>query len=183
MASNKNKIQTVPQAFKKAVSTYGHRVAIRHKELGLWHDIPWMEYYQRVRWVSAALISMGLKKGTCVSIIGNNCPEWVFASMGIQCVGGVATGVYATNAWPQVEYVVNNSESIFLFVENEEQLDKWLMFRDKVPKLKKVIVWDTEGLRNFKDPMVMTFDELLQIGRETDDARPTLFDTRSIVVY
>ncbi|RUA02680.1 MAG: hypothetical protein DSY89_02355, partial [Deltaproteobacteria bacterium] len=63
MASNKNKIQTVPQAFKKAVSTYGHRVAIRHKELGLWHDIPWMEYYQRVRWVSAALISMGLERG------------------------------------------------------------------------------------------------------------------------
>ena len=182
MASNKNNLQTVPQAFKKAVSTFGHRVAMRHKEFGLWHDISWMEYYQRVRWVSAALISMGLKKGTCVSIIGDNCPEWVFASMGIQCVGGVATGVYATNAWPQVEYVVSNSESVFLFVENEEQLDKWLMFRDNVPMLKKVIVWDTEGLRNFKDPMVMTFDELLEVGRKIDDTQPTLFDTRSVEV-
>ena len=183
MASSDTKNnQTVPQAFKKAVAAYGHRVALRHKEFGLWHDISWMQYYHRVRAVSAALISMGLKKGECVSIIGDNCPEWIFASMGIQCVGGVATGVYATNAWPQVEYVVYNSDSVFLFVENEEQLDKWLMFRKKVPKLKKVIVWDTEGLRNFKNPMVMTFDELIEIGREVDKNQPQLFDTRTIEI-
>ncbi len=174
--------QTVPQVFKKAVSTFGHRVAMRHKALGLWHDISWMQYYRRVRRVSVALISMGLKKGGRVSIIGDNCPEWIFASMGVQCVGGVATGVYATNAWSQVEYVVNNSESDFLFVENEEQLDKWLMFRDRAPSLKKVIVWDTEGLRNFKDPLVMTFDELLAIGRKIDDADPSLFDARSVEI-
>jgi long-chain acyl-CoA synthetase len=164
------------------VATYGNRVAMRHKELGLWHDISWMQYYRRVRHVSAALISMGFKKGECVAIIGDNCPEWIFASMGVQCIGGVATGVYATNAWPQVEYVVSNSDSVFFFVENEEQLDKWLMFRKKVPALRKVIVWDTEGLRNFKDPMVMTFDELIEIGREVDEKQPKLFDTRTIEI-
>jgi len=102
--------------------------------------------------------------------------------MGVQCIGGVATGVYATNSWPQVEYVVSNSDSVFFFVENEEQLDKWLMFREKVPALRKVIVWDTEGLRNFKDPVVMTFDELIEIGREVDEKQPELFDTRSIEI-
>ena len=85
--------------------------------------------------------------------------------MGIQCCGAAATGVYATNAWPQVEYVVKNSESKFFFVENEEQLDKWLHFKDNTPDLIKVIVWDTEGLRQFKDPMFMTFDELLDLLR------------------
>ncbi len=183
MASSNNKyLETVPQAFKRAVATHGDRVAMRHKELGLWHDISWMHYYHRVRQVSAALISMGLKKGECVSIIGDNCPEWIFASMGVQCIGGVATGIYVTNAWPQVEYVVKNSDSVFLFVENEEQLDKWLRFREKVPALKKVIVWDTEGLRNFKDPMVMTFKELIEIGQKVDENQPELFDTYSIEI-
>ncbi|MCF8063509.1 MAG: AMP-binding protein, partial [Deltaproteobacteria bacterium] len=86
--------------------------------------------------------------------------------------------VYATNAWPQVEYVIDHSESKFFFVENEEQLDKWLHFRDKVPNLKKVIVWDLEGLRNFSDPMVMTFDELLEIGAEVAGQSPGLFERR-----
>ena len=74
-------------------------------------------------------------------------------------------GIYATNAWQQVEYVIQNSESKFFFVENEEQLDKWLSFRENAPLLKKVIVWDLEGLRHFKDPMVMTFEELLELGK------------------
>ncbi len=177
--SENQEMQTVPRVFKKAVDTHGRRVAMRYKALGLWHDISWRRYYRRVRQVSAALISMGFQKGECVSIIGDNCPEWIFASMGVQCIGGVAAGVYATNAWPQVEYVVADSDSVFFFVENEEQLDKWLMFRDKVPALKKVIVWDTEGLRNFKDPMVMTFDELLEIGRGADEKQPALFDARA----
>jgi len=121
---------------------------------------------------------MGLQKADCVSIIGDNCPEWVIIDMGVQCAGGVAVGVYSTNAWPQVEYVIQDSESKFFFVENEEQLDKWLHFRDQVPFLKKVIVWDLKGLRHFEDPMVMTYDDFLERGRHVAEKDPDLFEKR-----
>ena len=170
---------TIPEAFKKAVARYGDRVAMRKKEYGLWHDISWNAYEEKVRHVGSALISMGFEKGDHAAIIGDNCPEWVFTAMGIQCVGGVAVGVYATNAWHQVEYVVGNSESVFFFVENEEQLDKWMMFRDKVPHLNRVIVWDTEGLRKFKDAQVITFDEFLGQGCKVFNEAPDLFQSRS----
>jgi len=171
-------LETTPQIFKDTVQKYGDRVAIRKKEYGLWHDISWNEYYSRAQYVGSALISMGLQKGDRVSIIGDNCPEWVIIDMGIQCAGGVSVGVYSTNAWPQVEYVIENSESKFFFVENEEQLDKWLHFRDKVPFLKKVIVWDLEGLRHFKDPMVMTYNEILEEGRLIVEKDSNLFESR-----
>jgi len=171
-------IEVVAQVFKQTAEKYGDRVSMRKKEYGLWHDISWNELYTKVRHVGSALISMGLKKGECVSIIGDNCPEWVIIDLGIQCVGGVAVGVYSTNAWPQVEYVVENSESRFFFVENEEQLDKWLHFRDNAPLLKKVIVWDLEGLRHFEDPMVMTYDDILEMGRQVVEDDPDLFDKR-----
>ena len=151
---------------------------MRKKEYGLWHDISWNEYFKLVTYVGSALISMGLEKGDCASIIGDNSPEWVIIDMAIQCAGGVAVGVYATNAWEQVEYVIENSESKFFFVENEEQLDKWLHFKDRAPLLKKVIVWDLEGLRHFEDPMVMTHDELLQMGREVAERDPGLLEKR-----
>ena len=171
-------LETVPQIFKRSVQKYGDRVALRKKDLGLWHDISWNEYYAKARYVGSALISMGLQKADCVSIIGDNCPEWAIIDLGIQCAGGVAVGVYSTNAWPQVEYVIQNSESRFFFVENEEQLDKWLHFRDKAPLLRKVIVWDLEGLRHFEDPMVMTYDDLLDLGRKVVEREPDLFDNR-----
>ena len=173
-----NSGDTVPGRFKEAVARWGDKVALRKKEYGLWQDISWNDYYEKVRSVACALMSMGLERGDCAAIIGDNCPEWVFADMGIQCCGAAATGVYATNAWLQVEYVVKNSESKFFFVENEEQLDKWLHFKDSAPDLIKVIVWDTEGLRHFKDPMVMTFDELLEMGRRVFDDNSQMFDQR-----
>ena len=173
-----NRYNTTPKVFKNTVAKYGGRVAMRYKDYGLWHDIVWNDYYRLAKQVGTALISMGLQKGDCVSIIGDNCPEWVLIDMGIQCSGGVSVGVYATNAWQQVEYVLDHSESKFFFVENEEQLDKWLNFRDKVPGLKKVIVWDTEGLREFKDPMVMTYEELLETGALELDKHPDLFEER-----
>ncbi len=170
---------TVPAIFKATVRRLGPRVALRKKEFGLWHDISWKEYFQNCAYVGSALISMGLEKGQCVSIIGDNCPEWTTIDLGIQCAGGISVGVYATNAWQQVEYVVNNSESVFFFVENEEQLDKWLHFKDNAPRLKKVIVWDLEGLRNFRDPMVMSYQELLEIGKRVFEKDPSLFHNRA----
>jgi long-chain acyl-CoA synthetase len=176
MINNSN--ETVPSRFLKAVGKWGERVAMRKKEYGLWHDISWNDYHEQVKSVACALMSMGLERGDTVAIIGDNCPEWVYADLGIQCCGAATTGVYATNAWQQVEYVVENSESRFFFVENEEQLDKWLRFKDNAPKLKKVIVWDTEGLRQFKDPMVMTFEELIETGRQVAADNPEMFAKR-----
>lgn len=172
-------IEIVPRVFRQTVENFGDRVAMRKKEYGLWHDISWNEYYRLAKYVGSALISMDLEKGDCVSIIGENSPEWVSIDLGIQGAGSVAVGVYATNAWPQVEYVVKDSESKFFFVENEEQLDKWLHFRDNVPSLQKVIVWDLEGLRHFKDPMVMTYDDLLEMGREIVEKEPNLYEQRT----
>jgi long-chain acyl-CoA synthetase len=171
-------LETAPRIFRETVKKYGDRVAMRKKEYGIWHDISWNDYSRLVKQVGSALISLGLQKGDCGSIIGDNCPEWVTADLGIQCAGGVAVGIYATNAWPQVEYVIENSDSKFFFVENEEQLDKWLSFRDRAPLLKKVIVWDLEGLRHFKDPLVMTFEELLELGRQELEKNPDLIEKR-----
>ncbi len=170
--------ETSPMLFRETARKYGSRVAMRKKEYGLWHDISWDEYFRTVTYVAAALISMGLEKGDCASIIGDNCPEWVIMDIGIQSAGGTAVGIYATNAWQQVEYVINNSESKFFFVENEEQLDKWLKFRDNAPMLKKVIVWDLEGLRHFRDPMVMTYQDFLEMGKKKAEEDPELIKKR-----
>ena len=169
---------TVGRVFKKAVEQYGSRTAMRKKEYGLWRDISWNQYYEKAKQVGSALISMGLESGDCVSIIGDNCPEWVFIDMGVQCIGCAAVGIYSTNAWAQVEYVISDSRSKVFFVENEEQLDKWLNFADKTPSLEKVVVWDDKGLRDFNDPRVMTFKSFLEIGKKAAAEKPGAFEER-----
>ena len=161
-------MDTVPRVFINTVKKYGDRVALRHKEFGIWRDISWNEYYDNARYIALALMQMGLKKGDRVAIIGENCPEWVFANMATLLAGGATVGVYATNAWEQCKFVINHSDSKFFFMENEEQLDKWLQFKDDAPLLEKVIVWDLKGLRGFKDPKLITFDEVIEMGKKLD---------------
>jgi len=170
--------KTVPEMFHSRVQLSGDGVALRYKKLGIWHDVSWKEYGRRVREVCMALLALGLKPGECVSVIGENSPEWVSIDLGTMHAGGTTVGVYATNSWEQCQYVVDHSESRFYFVENEEQLDKALRFRANVPRLEKIIVWDLKGLKHFKDPMVMGFDEFLALGQELDRKEPGLYEKR-----
>ena len=170
--------ETVPRMFQSRVQISANQVALRYKKLGIWHDVTWEEYRENVRAVCLGLVALGLETGEGVSVIGENSPEWVYSDLGTMHAGGITVGVYATNSWEQCQYVVDHSESRFYFVENEEQLDKALRFRDKVPRLERIIVWDIKGLKRFKDPMVMSFDEFLALGREKDRQEPELFARR-----
>ncbi len=173
---------TVPQVFHQTVDRYAARTALRYKSYGLWRDISWHQYADRVKTVAMALIDLGLEVGQCVAIIGDNSPQWVVADLAVQCCGAVAVGIYATSAWPQVEYVIDHCRARFLFVENEEQLDKWLMFRERTSHLEKVIVWETKGLRQFKDPQLISFGELMELGRAAAQATSPIYDARQAAV-
>jgi long-chain acyl-CoA synthetase len=99
-----------------------------------------------------------------VAILSDNNKEWLFCDLGVLCAAGVSTGIYPTDSPAQVEYLLNDCNARFLFVENEEQLDKILAVRARTPSLQKIIVFDMEGLREFKDPQVMPLDELSALG-------------------
>jgi len=163
--------ETLAGAFLKAVERRGERVALREKRFGIWHSVTWREYGEQVRWSGLALVSLGFERGDRACIIGNNCPEWFYADMGVICVGGVSVGIYATDSPDQVAYVVNDCGASFFFAEDEEQLDKILQVRDRTPSLRQIIVFDMEGLRGFHDPMVLSFDALRDIGRAHEDPR------------
>jgi long-chain acyl-CoA synthetase len=169
---------TVPTLFYSQAMKYGNRVALRRKEFGIWRDISWNEYLQNVKQIALGLIALGLKRGECVAVIGENRQEWLYADLGIQSAGGVTTGIYTTNSPDQCQYIVGHSESRFYFVEDEEQLDKALIFRKNTPKLEKIIVMDMKGLKHFQDPMVMSLEGLQNLGREVEKTDPGRFERR-----
>jgi len=169
---------TGPRLFFEEVERRRDRVAMRHKVYGLWQPITWGEYARRVRLIANGLLALGLQYGDRVGLIGENRPEWLFADIGIQAAGGVTAAIYATNSPEQCAYILSHSESRFWFVENEEQLDKYLEIRDQLPHLEKVILIDTEGLRDFKDERVMTLEELERLGEAYAAENPGALDAR-----
>jgi long-chain acyl-CoA synthetase len=170
--------ETLLAYFQKNIKEHPDQVALRHKDYGIWHDVTWSQYGEKVKQVAMGLISLGLKKGECVSIISENRPEWVYSDFGIMSAGGVTAGIYTTNAPEQCSYIVENSGARFYIAENEEQFDKTLKFRKDTPHLEKVIVFEMEGLKRYQDPLLMSFDDLLQLGKEYDERHPGLFEQR-----
>ncbi len=168
-------IKTLPKALLNMVEKQPNRIAMRRKDYGIWHDITWTEYLENVKHVTLGLHALGVQYKEHVAIIGENRPEWLYSALGIVCAGGAWVGVYTTNPVAECEYVVGHSDAVVYICEDEEQLDKALAFRDKTPKLRKLIVWEMEGLKHFEDPMLMSFDQLLALGKEEDRKNPGLF--------
>src|SRR6187455_594509 len=169
---------TIPKLFWHQVKARDQRTAFREKTLGIWRATSWREYGEQARAIGMGLVKLGLKRGDVVSILAETVPAWLFADMGTMGAGGVTNGIYPTDSAKQVDYILNDSRSRFLFVENEEQLDKFLEIRDRCPSIAKVFIFDLEGLTDFRDPMVMPLEELMVIGREHDVAHSGEWEKR-----
>jgi long-chain acyl-CoA synthetase len=167
---------TIAKSFLLAAETRGDEPAIREKTFGIWQPTSWRQWLQISKDIAYGLHAIDFRPGDTASIIANAVPEWVFADMGILCAGGISSGIYPTDSAAQVEYLVNDSRTTVIFVEDEEQLDKVLSCRVRCPTLRQIIVFDMEGLSGFTDPMVMSVAEFLAMGRNHIDGRAALWD-------
>jgi len=167
---------TIVKLFRHRVGQLGRKVAMREKNFGIWESFTWTDYGSKAREIGMGLLALGLNRGDVCSIVSDNNKEWLFTDMGILGSGGVTSGVYTTDSSKQLQYLVTDSATRFLFVENEEQLDKYLAVRDKTPTIEKVIVFDPEGLHEFSDDQVMMIADLYELGRSHIEAQPDLWD-------
>ena len=152
------------------------RTAHREKEYGIWQSHSWADFRERAMWIGLGLRKLGLKRGECVSILAEDSKEWIYADLGVQAVGGIPSGVYSTDSARQLAYLVNDSDSRFLFVGDDEQLDKWLAVRDDMPGLARIIVFRSDGLSGFADDRVMFLEDLYDAGRAEAELNPGGFD-------
>ena len=173
-----NIVNSVPELFFSQAETYGGRAAMRTKEFGVWREIGWDEYARHVREVAGGLVALGHGPGERVALISENRPEFLYIDLGIQSVSGITTAIYTTNAASEVHYILDHSEARFYFVEDQEQLDKALEVIDSLPKLEKIIVIDTAGLRGFQNPKVISFDDFMRLGEEYVTKHPESLSRR-----
>jgi len=162
---------TYPKLLMEKAQRYRERVAMREKYKGIWQEISWERYLEKVKFFCLGLLELGMQKGDHASILGENCPEWIFADLAIQSLGGVSIGIYPTNSKEQVKYIVDHSRSRFIIVGDQEQTDKLLAVKDELPLLKRIIVMDMRGLRYYNDPVIISYSHVEELGRKEDQKK------------
>ncbi len=154
--------QSIPQKFFDRAQAHPEQVLFHNKEQGKWRAISWKEAATVTSEIANGLISLGLQTNDKVSILSENRLEWLYADLGTISAGGVTAAIYPSNLPDEVEYIVNHSEAIFIFVSNQGQLKKLEGRETRMKDLKKLILFDQAD--NFPKDAI-SLEQLRELGR------------------
>lgn len=168
---------TLPQYFLEKAQRYGRdKVALRQKELGIWQEYSWQTSYEQVRQFACGLIGLGLKRNDKVCTIGDNDRQYLWAYIGLLAAGGVQVGIFTDAAPNEIAYIVNHSDAAFVLAKDQEQCDKLLAIKEELPHVKQVVYWDERGLWNYKDPWLISFEQVQACGQDLLEREPARFE-------
>jgi long-chain acyl-CoA synthetase len=172
-------LDTFPRLLLKHAQVRGDKPAMREKDLGIWQCWTWQNVADEVRALACGLSEMGFKRGENVAIVGDNRPRMYMMMSAVQCLGGVPLPLYQDAVANEMLFVLVDAEVRFLFVEDQEQVDKVLELREQLPQLGHVFYDDPHGMRHYTQPFIHDVRELMEMGRIHNRNHPDLL-TREV---
>jgi long-chain acyl-CoA synthetase len=154
-------------------------IALREKDLGLWQQVSWSQYWHTAELVGHALIALGIEPGDRVAIHSENRREWLYTDVGAVAVRAVTVGLYPTNPVAEVAYLLRHSGTRVLIAEDQEQVDKALAVADELPDLERIVYLEPRGIRHrYDDPRLLAWPDFLALGNEHREAHPQAVQER-----
>jgi long-chain acyl-CoA synthetase len=132
--------KTVADLLPRAAEIYGPKVAVKYKDGEEWVSRTFEEVREIVRPLGMGLVELGVRKGDRVSILGNTRPEWTYFDFAALSIGATVVPIYQTNSPEECRYVLENSDSKVVVVEDAEQLEKVRAVRDQLPQLEQIVL-------------------------------------------
>jgi long-chain acyl-CoA synthetase len=168
---------TLPKLLIANAQRYGYRKpAIREKEYGIWQVYSWAQYLEQVRDFALGLAQLGFQRHDKLAIIGDNRPQLYWALVAAEVLGGIPVPIYQDAISPEIQYVIDHSDAKVVLAEDQEQVDKVLEMRDKLPKIEYVIYDDPKGMRHYSIPFLLSFTEVQERGRTFGRSHPDYFE-------
>ncbi|KEJ93648.1 AMP-binding protein [Sulfitobacter pseudonitzschiae] len=166
---------TLPQLLMHWAENIPDELAIREKDLGIWNRVTWAGYFERVRFFALGLHASGFGRGDRLAIASEDTPEWLYSDIAAQALGGMTVGVYPTNPWPELDYILRHSKSSVVVCGDQEQVDKVLdaeANNGAFPDLKLIVCVDMKGMRAYDRTRLRSFEEVVQAGRDHVSSHP-----------
>ncbi len=158
-------LNSIPKLLLRNARDYGSRAAYREKELGIWQGWTWAEARDEIEALAFGFLSMGIEPGDHIAIIGRNRPHFYWTMVAASMVGAVPVPVYQDSVAEEIAYVLDHCGARFAVVEDQEQVDKTIEIKDKLPGLTDVIYVDPKGLRKYDHTHLRPLSDVQQAGR------------------
>jgi long-chain acyl-CoA synthetase len=165
-------LDTFPKLLLDHARRHGERPAMREKDLGIWQSWSWRDAAREVQDFAAGLAALGFRRGDKLGIIGDNRPRLYWAIAAAQCLGGVPVPVYQDAIASEMEFVLDHAEARFVLAEDQEQVDKLLAVKERLPRLEAIIYDDARGMRHYAYAFLRSWDAVQEEGRRFAATRP-----------
>ena len=188
MSRDFNNLDTFPKILRNNALIYKGKPSVREKEYGIWQTLTWDAFYERALILAKGLKDTGLKRGEKIAIIGDNRPNLYLSIAAAQILGAVPVPCYQDSVADELQYILEHAEVKIAIVENQEQVDKLLEIKGKLPLLKSIFYDDPRGLENYQKTDALALDNILNLDNEVDisldeDINATAKDDISIMLY
>lgn len=168
---------TLPRLLLKNYKKWGHKkIALRKKQLGIWQEYSWSDYYEQVKYVSLGMVSLGVKRGDSVCIAGDNDPQWWIVELAIQSIGASAICLNFDVIPEDMQRLLEHTHASLIIARDQEQCDKLLSICNSLPPVKGIVYWEYKGMRNCDNPLFMKLDKIIELGKERDSNDAAAFD-------
>ncbi|PKN53418.1 MAG: long-chain fatty acid--CoA ligase [Deltaproteobacteria bacterium HGW-Deltaproteobacteria-13] len=167
-----NKIQnntvTLPQLLMNNAALYGDtKTAIREKAYGIWQKYNWVEYCRYMQITAAGFASLNLRRGENICMVVHNHPEWLFSELAAHALGATTLNLFTSSIPDELVFSIKRINSPVVVVQDQEQVDKLLEVKDKLPQTKKVVYIDPTGMTSYEDdPWLISYARLLEEGEK-----------------
>jgi long-subunit acyl-CoA synthetase (AMP-forming) len=167
--------ETVIQVLERTAREHPERPALRVKAGGQWRVTTWKEYCDQAFLAARGFLHLGLAPGEGVAILGYNRPEWFLADVAAIAAGGLPAGIYTSSTPEQCQYIAGHADAGIAIVENEAHLATFLALRERLPKLRHLILMTGALSGSITGsitgaPGVLTWQQLLEMGAGVPEA-------------
>ncbi len=166
---------TLPKLLQRNAEENPGAPGLREKTRGVWQTMTWAQYRDHMRDFALGLAALGFRRGDKLSVVGDNRPQLYIAQLATQALGGMSVPVYQDSIAAELVFVLNHAETSIIVAEDQEQVDKALSLKDKLPNLRWIVFDDPRGLWSYDDPALRSFEDVLEEGRKFGQAHPDFF--------
>ncbi|HOW57263.1 MAG TPA: AMP-binding protein, partial [Smithellaceae bacterium] len=170
---------TLPQVLAANAGRWGNSLtAIREKEYGIWQKYGWGDYYGYVQKTAGGFANLGLKRGAALCMIVENHPEWLFSEIAAHALGATSLNLFTSSIAEELSFSIQRVNAPIVVVQDQEQVDKLLEVKEKLPGVNKVIYIDPTGMKSYTDnPWLVSYASLLEAGEKFNLDNPSYFTT------
>lgn len=163
------KARNLPELQRLQAERFGARVALRYKQAGLYHDVTWRDYRERVEACAAALVEAGLQPGDRVGLLSENRIEWLMADLAVMAAGAVNVPLHAPLTAQQCLYQLNDAGAVWVFVSSTAQFAKLRAIRAQLPQVRGIVAFEPYAFEPHGSDDAVSWRAFLHAGRRTLD--------------